>query len=186
MATPDVYRQNVAALAALAEKDLAAAFRIVGDGVEARELLRVILPELVAVYGAAAATVAADWYDDQRDEAEVSGRFRAIPAPLPDVGRTESLARWAVAPLFNPEPDFASSLTLVQGGLQRIVADASRYTVAGSSVADPGARGWKRVGSGKNCEFCNMLIGRGAVYTEATAQFISHDHCNCAAAPVFA
>jgi hypothetical protein len=30
-----------------------------------------------------------------------------------------------------------------------------------------------------------MLIGRGAVYSEATADFQSHDHCNCQAEPAW-
>jgi hypothetical protein len=30
-----------------------------------------------------------------------------------------------------------------------------------------------------------MLLGRGAVYTEASADFEAHDHCNCGAAPAW-
>src|SRR5450756_974958 len=50
------------------------------------------------------------------------------------------------------------------------------------SVADRRARGWARAGTGR-CDFCAMLIGRGAVYTEATANFETHDHCGCVAVP---
>jgi hypothetical protein len=178
-------RVAVAELVRLAETDLAVVWRDVSDGEMGRDVLMIVLPDLVATYGSAAATLTADWYDDTRDDAIGDTRFRAITAELPDAGRTESLARWAVGPMFYPEPDPGSALTLAQGGLQRIVADASRYTVAGSAVADPAARGWRRVGTGRNCEFCNMLISRGAVYTESSAEFKSHDHCNCAAAPVF-
>ena len=53
-----------------------------------------------------------------------------------------------------------------------------------SSTTDPKARGWQRVGVGE-CDFCSMLIGRGAVYSEATADFLSHDHCHCYAEPAF-
>lgn len=179
------YRADVAELTGLAEQDLEALWRQVSDGDTARDLLLDVLPELVALYGSAAATLGADWYDEARDQTEIRGRFRAIPADLPDSGRTDALARWGVGPLFTPNPDLASSLVLVQGGLQRIVADAARQTVALSSVADPGADGWQRVGVGANCTFCSMLIGRGSVYSEAGADFASHDHCNCAAAPAF-
>jgi hypothetical protein len=55
----------------------------------------------------------------------------------------------------------------------------------GSSIADPKARGWMRVGSGR-CDFCRMLIGRGAVYTESTVDFHAHDHCGCGATPAWA
>jgi hypothetical protein len=115
----------------------------------------------------------------------LKGRFRAIPAE-PEIDRTDALARWGVGPLFSAEPDFAAAKTLVAGGFQRLVSDADRHTIARSSVADPRAKGWMRVGSGSSCGFCQMLLGRGAVYTEATADFESHDHCNCSAAPEWA
>jgi hypothetical protein len=30
-----------------------------------------------------------------------------------------------------------------------------------------------------------MLIGRGAVYTEASVDFEAHDHCHCGAEPAW-
>lgn len=150
---------------------------------QAREALSDVLPSLVDVYGAAAATLAADWYDDLRDKAGARGRFTAIPAEVDDAG-ADVLARWGVAPLFDAKPDWSAAQVLIQGGLQRRIANMSRLTVTGSATADPGARGWRRVGVG-GCAFCRMLLGRGAVYTEATADFLSHDHCNCQAEPAF-
>lgn len=70
------------------------------------------------------------------------------------------------------------------GAATRLVLDAGRDTVRATTVADPRTRGWERVTSG-GCSFCQMLAGRGAVYTEATADFESHDHCACSAAPVY-
>src|SRR5450756_1048004 len=130
------------------------------------------------------ATLGADWYDEMRDVAKVRGRFSAIPADLPDIARTNSLAGWAVTPLFAAEPDFATTLVKASGGLQMIIANADRQTIQQSSVADRRARGWARAGTGR-CDFCAMLIGRGAVYTEATANFETHDHCGCVAVPEF-
>jgi hypothetical protein len=132
--------------------------------------------------------LAADWYDELRVTMGVRGRFRAIPADLPDRGRTDALARWAVSPLFTDAITAAvedATFSLAFGGLQRIISNASRETVAGSAIADPGADGWQRVGYGDNCEFCTLLIDRGSVYSEATADFASHDNCNCAAMPAF-
>jgi len=60
---------------------------------------------LVAIYGSAAATLGADWYDEMRAAAAVKGRFRAIPAELPDQGRTDALARRGVSPLFSADFD---------------------------------------------------------------------------------
>jgi hypothetical protein len=179
------HRRDVAVLTDLALRDLRKAWGQFDGATAARDGLQDVLPRLVALYGSASATLAADFYDDLRDQAEVKGRFRAIPAELPDEDRTDALARWGVSPLFRAEPDFESALTLVSGGLQRIIANADRHTITGSSVADPRARGWRRVGSGSSCDFCQMLLGRDAVYSEATADFEAHDHCNCGAEPAF-
>lgn len=178
------HRADVSTLTTLAKGDLAAAFRNFGDGVEAREVLREILPRLVALYGSAAATLGADWYDEMREAQEIPGTFRAIPAELPDKGRTDALARWGVAPLFGKGYDLSASLALVSGGLQRTIADMSRRTVTRSAVSDYGSVGWQRMGAG-SCSFCQLLIGRGAVYSEETADFGSHDDCNCQAVPIF-
>lgn len=176
-------RKSIAGLAVLADDDLSALWRQVAEAVQAREALLDILPRLVDTYGAAAATVAADWYDELRDGLGVAGRFTAIPATVDDSG-ADVLARWGVAPLFGANPDWSAAQVLIAGGLQRRIANAARQTVTLSSVQDPGARGWHRVGAGR-CAFCRMLIDRGAVYSEETADFRSHDHCGCAAEPVF-
>jgi hypothetical protein len=165
----------------LAAADLAALWRGTDAPEQAEAALRDVLPGLIDVYGAAAATLAADWYDDTRDEVSARGRFTAIPAEIPETG-AQALVGWA---LTETAGDVAGFRGLVEGGTQRRIANFSRLTVSRSAVADPAARGWKRVGGG-GCDFCRMLIGRGAVYTEATADFESHDHCNCAAAPAWA
>lgn len=70
------------------------------------------------------------------------------------------------------------------GAATRLVLDAGRDTIRRTAIADPETAGWKRVTSG-GCDFCQMLAGRGDVYTEASADFASHDHCACSAAPVY-
>lgn len=180
MATPDELRRAVANLTRLADRDLAALFRQVGGArsQELRDALMDILPALVDTYGSAAATVAADWYDELRDEAGATGRFTAIPAAVPDAGAS-SLIGWAMG----KSADDSTFQTLIAGGLQRRIANASRQTVAGSSYTDRQSVGWKRIGAGA-CEFCRMLIERDSTYSEATADFGSHDHCNCQAYPL--
>lgn len=181
MPTPQALQADLAELVRLARVDLAALFAEIDDVAATRALLADVLPDLADVYGSAAASIAADWYDDVRDEEEISGRFRALAAALPDRGRTDALAAWAAS----TATDIISAQTLAQGGLQRIIANAGRDTVTGSSIADPRARGWQRAGSGHNCAFCNMLIGRGAVYSERSVSFAAHDHCNCVAVPAW-
>jgi hypothetical protein len=159
-------------------------WRDLSTAVQAREALIDVLPGLVDRYGTATAALAADWYDELRDKKGVRGRFVAAPADLGDT-RTEQLARVAVGPLFAAEPNWTAALVIAQGGLQRRIANGARLTVMESSIRDPQARGWQRVGDGSSCDFCSMLLGRGAVYSEATADFAAHDHCGCSAEPVF-
>lgn len=183
MPTPTLLRSDVAALAALAADELDPLWARAASAKAVEEALHDVLPTLIVEYGAAAATVAADWYDDTREEAQVGGRFTAIPAEIPDPG-AHVLVGWAVSEVSDPA-DVVAFRTLVEGGMQRRIANFSRLTVSGSSIADPAARGWKRVGTGR-CDFCRMLISRGAVYTEATVNFRAHDHCGCGAAPAWA
>lgn len=182
--TVNQYRSDIDELARLASIDLDVLWRQVSDAVVARELLADVLPELVAVYGSAAGTLAADWYDDLRTEQGVDGRFRALVADLPPRGQTDALAGWAAQGLFSTEPDLPGSLAAAQGGLQRLVANVGRGTIIDSAIADPQARGWQRSASG-GCGFCQMLASRGAVYSESTVDFGGHDHCRCAAVPAF-
>jgi hypothetical protein len=178
------HRRDLAELTGLAQKDLTLIWREFNTATAARDGLIELLPRLVAIYGSAAATLGADFFDEMRAAAAVKGRFRAIPAELPDQGRTDALARWGVTPLFQAEPDYSTSLAKVAGGLQRIIGDADRESVIGSLSADPKGNGWERITSG-GCEFCVMIEGRGAVYSADTADFASHDHCRCTASPVF-
>lgn len=168
----------------LARADLAILFRKVDNAELLRDQLREILPRLVALYGSAAATLAADWYDDLREAERVRSRFIAIPTVLPDTDRTDALARWGVGPLFQADPEPATALEKTAGGLQRIIADASRQTVLGSITEDPEAVGWSRATAG-GCDFCQLIAGRGAVYSAETADFASHDSCHCVAVPEY-
>ena len=75
------------------------------------------------------------------------------------------MARWGVGPLFKAVPDATWALTLVTGGLQRIIADADRETVRFSSIQDKAARGWVRVGSGE-CDWCKQFLDGEVHYNE--------------------
>lgn len=183
MASPDVLRAGVARLTARAAIDAGKILTKVTDPVVAREALTDVLPALIDTYGAAAASFAADWYSRNRDEAGVRGKFRAEPVSLSATGGRQ-LAAYAVGPLFGDEPNMARTRVMLNGGLQRRIANAARQTVMTSSIQDPFAKGWQRAGSGE-CAFCAMLVGRGAVYSESSADFSSHDHCACAAVPAF-
>lgn len=143
----------------------------------ARDGLMDVLPDLIDVYGSASAALGADWYDELREQAEVPGRFPAVVAPLPPPKPAHVLARWSVGPLFAAEPDWAAAKALVDGGLEKAVADLDRESFTTSAVQDPMSEGWKRVGSGK-CDFCAMVIGRGIIYRN-NPHFASHNNCTC-------
>lgn len=181
MPSPTLLRNEVAALVGEASDDLDALWRSAGSARQVEEVLRDILPDLIAVYGGAAATVAADWYDDLRAEREVRGRFAAITADIAETG-SQALVGWALT----EARDLSGFQGLILGGTQKRIASFARQTVTGSSIADPQASGWQRQAFGScNGGFCDMLAGRGAVYSEASADFAAHDNCRCVAVPAF-
>lgn len=167
----------------LAVSELNTAWREFDTVETAREGLLDVLPALLGAYGPAAATLGADWYDDMRIAENVPGRFVATPSEVGDQA-AESLARWGIGPLFQPEPDWQRAQAQVEGGLQMRIANTDRASVTDSVIADPQAEGWQRFGEGA-CAFCAMLISRGAVYSKATAAFGAHEGCGCVAAPAF-
>jgi hypothetical protein len=177
------HKADLELLTGLAVRDLDLIWAQFTTAEMARDGLMDVLPELVDVYGSAAATLGADWYDETREAAAVPGRFGAILAPVPDSGWADILARWAVSPLFAKEPDWSAAKSLVDGGLEKAIADMDRETITTTAIKDPQAIGWKRVGAGA-CDFCLMLIGRGAVYREGS-RFASHNNCHCQCVPAF-
>lgn len=181
MPTPAQLRSQLRALTDLAGGDLDSLWRDLEHAAAAEERLRDVLPALVDTYGSASAAIAADWYDELRDAMTIRGRFSAVPAQIEDSG-TQSLVGWAL----DGATDVDSFKSLVLGGMQRRIANFARQTLMGSSIEDPSAQGWQRVSQG-GCKsgFCDMLAGRGAVYSEATADFASHDNCECYAIPAF-
>lgn len=173
------FRRAIRDLSVLAEQDIAVLWRSMEDAKDAADNLLDFLPELTDAYRSAAAVLAADFYDDLREASAVRGAFMAI---IPDGGSTatDSLVRWAL----KSAQDSASFQSHILGGVQSRIANAARDVVTTSAVQDRGAGGWMRIGAG-GCDFCVMLVGRGAVYSESTVGFASHDHCRCSAAPAF-
>jgi hypothetical protein len=151
-----------------------------------RDPLAAVLAEIAEKYGTAAATLAADFYDDMREEVVRNGpRFAPKLAALPGADRFESLAGWGIDPLFGANPDPMMALSNLAGGLQLVTTNAYVGTIAESSIADPAADGWQRVANIGACDFCVMLEGRGSVYSEGGVLFGAHDHCGCSGEPAF-
>jgi hypothetical protein len=184
MATTSQLRNAIRLLSRTAASDLDAIWRQTDSPELARAALEDVLPALITAYGTASGTLAADWYDERRAEAAVRRRFQANPAALRDGGGALVLARWGIGPLFGDEPNVARARELIAGGLQLRIANAARDTITEASIEDPAAQGWQRESSG-GCPFCEMLAGRGEVYSEQGADFAAHDHCGCVAVPAF-
>lgn len=179
MPTPADLQRDLTRLTGLAADDLAQIWRQVATAAEAREALNDLLPALIRQYGEAAALLGAEWYDDLREQhLDTAPRFSAYPADLPDQG-TGAMIGWAD----RTSTSLDAMQALIAGGMARRIADWARETVMGSSFADPLAEGWMRVGRPGACGFCRMIISRGAVYTESSVRFASHDSCHCGAAP---
>lgn len=181
MATPAQLREDVTDVTA----DALSAYRDLLAGAteaEAYDVLRSEVPGLIHLYGETAAVVAAEWYDEARSVAGVGGSFLAHPATLPEVGM-DGLIGWAAA----QAQSFPSMLALIEGGVQRQVANGARITVLDSSARDSRSIGTQRYArTSGGCAFCRMLAGRGAVYrSEDSATFSAHRNCHCVAVPAF-
>lgn len=180
-------RSGLAALTVLADRDLTTLWRLVGSAAATGEALHDLLPAIIDTYGAAAATLAAIWYDEQREKLGIRGYFQAIPADL-DAG-AHALVGWALTEAADDE----TLRVLIASGTERRIAAFSRQTIMGSALADPRADGWQRQASATACGFCQMLAGRGAVYSAETADFAAHGikangsggECQCTAVPAF-
>lgn len=182
----DLLRAHQAGITRLVERDLTAFFGSLNlDKPEAaRDALLRFVPSLVDTYGESAASVSADWYDDQRANAGIRSRFASLLGTPVKAEVVESQVRFGASHLFTLNPD--QTLAFLLGASTKYALAPGRETVTTSAVADPAARGWARFTRAGSCDFCTMLTGRGAVYTEATAGFDAHGHCHCAAGPVWA
>ena len=173
---------RVAAVTAMALTDMAPVWELASPQ-DAAEALMDLLPPFIEAWSSAAAALAADWYDDCREELNIGGVFTAIVPEPGDLG-AEALAGWAGTALQGSEPDWGLARSRTEGGAQRRIANSARGAVMTSSVADPKARGWKRLVKPGACGFCRMLALRGYKYKSAdSATFGAHDHCDCSAVP---
>lgn len=162
----------------LADRDLSRLWRLVAEGASAKTALHDLLPAIVSQYGAMGAALAAEWYDDLRAKAGARGRFEAVPVESGDRG-AHALIGWAL----DTATDDAGLQALILGGVQRRIADHLRETVAASSIVDPAAQGWIRVGRGE-CDWCQQYLD-GEVRMVEGYDFPAHDNCNCSVEPAF-
>jgi len=155
----------------------------------ARDALLEFMPILTDQYGAVAATMAAEWYEELRANSGASGRFRAVAAPGVPAEAVEAKVRFLAGHLWTPDP-----LAMLGGLLvaaDKYVKQPSRDTMA-SNARREGVR-FARVPTGaKTCAFCLMLASRDAVYaSKKSAGDLGSGHgdgyhgdCDCLVTPI--
>lgn len=157
-----------------------------------------VVAALVFNYGKSSASLAARSYSARR----VAAGLPRMSVPLadgPPVEQVRKSLEWATHGLWSPSPDVQAAQALIDGAMQRLVADQGRNTMIQAIESDRRCRGWARVARPGACSFCAMLSTRGAVYkSKETASITSgeqgnrpagltyHDNCHCVPVPLFA
>jgi hypothetical protein len=145
------------------------------------------MPDLVAAYGDIAATVAADFFEDLRAEAEAPGRHGARLAAAPAATAVLVNVKWASSPMF--QGDRTGTLGRLNQVADQMALQVGRDTIDRSVRSDPAKPKWARVPSGADtCAFCLALASRGAVYGSAASA--GHGHkwhagCDCTPTPIW-
>lgn len=156
-------------------RDLLSAFSLSSDPKSVRDALLRFFPDFMVAFGDTAAVLGADFYDMVRDLPPSAGTVQTVLAQPAKTKQAEGTARWALGALFATDPDWAAFESALLGGAQRLILQPARQTVDLMSQSDArsgkvAAVGWarnvnpSRAKSGKSCDFCIMLAGRGPVY----------------------
>ncbi|MFF9118258.1 hypothetical protein ACF09Y_22110 [Streptomyces massasporeus] len=167
---------------------------------------------LVARYAEVSATLAADFYDGEREAAEVPGVFTVPLADPPPDKQVDASMRWATKDVWDRDPDVATAVQLepldvrleaafakADMAAQKLVADVGRETVRQAVRQDREAVAYARVAALGACSFCKLMASRGSVYAtaetagrEANERFSGdasvvkfHNNCHCGILPVF-
>lgn len=135
-----------------------------------RDALLATLPDLAQPYLTQSGELAATWYEDLRAATLGGSYFAQVVDEVPEE-RIAALVRWGVAPLFGRSE--STPLSLIGGGLQRLIAGTGRDTIDRNARDDVATVGWSRIARPDACDFCTMLAGRGPVYRSEDAAGIT-------------
>lgn len=183
VAALEKHRRELAALWSVASKDLPnLVFEMRRlEVAEARELLKLALPDLMDPFLGAASDMSAVLLD------ELYRMTVNVPPSeyLPTAGRIDGMARWAVTPMVDESLD-STVLTRVTGAAERMFYDSARLTVERGVITnflDRRNRRYGQITRDKDgnrvrfqrfpavgaCDFCKMTASRGAVYNTAAS-----------------
>lgn len=183
---PTAFESKAAAervAAAAVEESAAVLERISGTPEARRAALLEVVPDVVGYYALGTAALAADFYDERRELAGVTGGFTAQATIADRVVKTRRGIVWASDPLFTD--DFDTALARLREIVGSETIRPYRDTILTARKEDPASVGWKRITSPGACGFCLLLADKGAIYKQATVRFAAHTSCMCTAAPVF-
>ena len=151
---------------------------------EIREFAKTTMEGLSQVYGEAAASLAAEWYDIQA-ESEGKKLPVAITETTYDAEQVKKVAHYQARKLI--DGDIAGFLDSCGEYIENNVKQSLNDTIL-ANVKRDGVR-FARVTTGaETCSFCYMLSSRGAVYhSRKTAGEQNHYHrrCDCKIVPGF-
>lgn len=186
MTTVEEMRAATEALTSRA-KDALVAFAATldySDPEAARDALLEFIPALVAEYGEIAAVIAADWYEERREDAGISSPFVAALAVAVPVAVLIRAVRFSAAHLWTDDP--GGTVRYLLGTVQKYSLQPGRDTILLNTFRDKESPGWVRRTRAGACLYCRDLAGDGMVWgTEKGASFKAHDNCHCVAVPVF-
>jgi hypothetical protein len=133
----------------------------------ARDALLAFTPTLVERYGAVAAALAADWYEELRAVSGAAGAFQASLAPTVPADAVTAQVRYLAKHLWTPTPEAIIGPLLTSA--DKYVKQPGRDTMAANARRENVS--WARVPTGEQtCAFCLVLASRDAVYaTRASA-----------------
>ena len=169
---------------------------------------------LVGQYGAASASLAADYYDAERVAARVTGRFTVPLLDPPPDAQVDSSLRWATKDVWERDPEDPATTQVQREPLevrldqaekkaeavaQKLVTDQGRGAVREAVQQDRTAVGYARAAALGACAFCKLMASRGLTYKSAgsagrdvNSKFTGdasvvkfHDNCHCQIVPVF-
>ena len=154
---------------------------------EVREAARSIMEGIAQVADEAAATLAAEWYDE-RARASGASLESAVTAAVYSADDVDRTARYQAKKLV--EGDNAGFARRCGEFVRNDALKSLNETVIANvgRDSDRGARFARVMTGAENCAFCLMLASRGAVYhTRATAGELRRFHrgCDCKVVPSF-
>lgn len=103
------------------------------------------------------------------------------------LARTPGVIDSRIAAGLDPETAVQQGVSLARSLISSEAFRVNRATVEEATATDPRFSGWMRVAEADACDFCAMLVTRGAVYTSrdtAEGALDYHNNCRCYAEEV--